>query len=134
MRFNSLIPELDVADIERSLSFYVGILGFEPAYTRDWEGFAFLVLGDAQIMLDSAPHGRRFDAVSQGERGRGLNLQIAVDNLDEMLSRITAAGLEPLIPPETKIYQTGSGPVSQNQFVIQDPDGYLLRFVSMTTR
>ena len=34
MEFNALIPELTVADIERTKVFYIGILGFRLKYER----------------------------------------------------------------------------------------------------
>jgi hypothetical protein len=30
--------------------------------------------------------------------------------------------------PETKTYRVGEGSVTVRQFLVQDPDGYLLRF------
>ena len=42
MKFNCLIPELRVFDLEKSKKFYTEILGFEIAYARN--DFAMLVL------------------------------------------------------------------------------------------
>ena len=42
-----LIPELDVADLDRSLAFYVGVVGFTVLFDRPEERFAFLDLFDA---------------------------------------------------------------------------------------
>jgi catechol 2,3-dioxygenase-like lactoylglutathione lyase family enzyme len=128
MKFNALIPELDVEDIGRSLAFYVTLLGFDIAYQREEEGFAFLTKGEAQLMLDSAQHGRRFDAVEPGARGRGMNLQIEVDDLDRILGALAVSGIELKIPLEVKYYRTSEGHVGQRQCVVADPDGYLLRF------
>lgn len=52
MKFNSLIPELSVSNIEKSKDFYVNILGFKVEYEREEDKFAFLSLGDAQIMVE----------------------------------------------------------------------------------
>jgi catechol 2,3-dioxygenase-like lactoylglutathione lyase family enzyme len=128
MKFNALIPELDVEDIGKSLEFYVTVLGFDIAYLREEEGFAFLTKGEAQLMLDSAQHGRRFDAVEPGMRGRGVNLQIEVSDLDRMLDALAVSGTSLKIPLEEKYYRTPEGHVGQRQCVVADPDGYLLRF------
>jgi catechol 2,3-dioxygenase-like lactoylglutathione lyase family enzyme len=38
------IPELDVSDLDRSLAFYVGVIGFAVMFDRPEERFAFLTL------------------------------------------------------------------------------------------
>ena len=52
MTLAPLVPELHVTDIDRSLRFYVDLLGFSVAYARPDEGFAFLEFGGAQLMLE----------------------------------------------------------------------------------
>lgn len=42
-----LTPELDVADLDRSLAFYVDVIGFQVLFDRPEERFVFLDL-DAQ--------------------------------------------------------------------------------------
>lgn len=39
-----LVPELDVANLERSLAFYVDLLGFTASFARPEEKFAYLTL------------------------------------------------------------------------------------------
>ena len=51
MKFNSLIPEVSVIDIKESKRFYIDILGFKLEYERPEDKFAFLSLGDIQIMI-----------------------------------------------------------------------------------
>ena len=45
MKFNALYPELIVEHLERSMIFYVDILGFDVEYCREDENFIFLSLG-----------------------------------------------------------------------------------------
>src|SRR5271167_5024715 len=40
--FAPMVPELDVLDLEASLGFWCGILGFTVAYDRPERGFAYL--------------------------------------------------------------------------------------------
>ena len=61
MNFNTLIPELAISNCKASLVFYRDILGFSVAYERIDEGFAFLELGNAQLMLDEIGQGRTFE-------------------------------------------------------------------------
>ena len=43
MKYNRLIPELTVTNIERSKEFYTELLGFEIAYERPEDKFIFRV-------------------------------------------------------------------------------------------
>ena len=42
MKFNVIIPELTVEDIERTKDFYIGILQFKIEYDRPEDKFVFL--------------------------------------------------------------------------------------------
>ena len=50
MKFNSLIPELSVTNLEKSKEFYVNI-GFEIKYEREEDKLCFLQLEEAQLMI-----------------------------------------------------------------------------------
>ena len=125
-----LVPELDVEDLDRSLWFYTEILGFRVRFDRPEERFAFLDLDGAELMLEEASGpGRRFrTAPLEHPYGRGVNLQIEVADVDALLHRLTLAGIVPLMPREERWYETGSVLSGNRQFVVSDPDGYLLRF------
>ena len=53
-----LVPELCVTDLATSHRFWCDLLGFREKYTRLNEGFAYLVLGEAHLMLDQTGIGR----------------------------------------------------------------------------
>ncbi len=129
MKFNELIPELAVFNIERSLSFYVGVLGFSVKYERKEEGFAFIHLGRSQIMLDEIGKGRNWKT---GEftkpLGIGINLQIEVNDISSIVKRLDEEKIKLFINPEEKWYKMGKIELGNKQFLVQDPDGYLLRF------
>jgi catechol 2,3-dioxygenase-like lactoylglutathione lyase family enzyme len=52
MKFNVMIPGLTVSNIELSKQFYIEILGFKLEYERIEDKFAFLSLGEAQLMIE----------------------------------------------------------------------------------
>ncbi len=125
-----VVPELDVSDLDASLQFYVATCGFEVAYARAEERFAYLDRGGAQLMLQEADGpGRRFrTAPLERPFGRGVNLQIEVGDLDSLHRRVEAAGVQSLWGPEERWYRRAADAAGQRQFVVADPDGYLLRF------
>jgi catechol 2,3-dioxygenase-like lactoylglutathione lyase family enzyme len=127
-----LIPEIDVSDLDRSLTFYVGVIGFRVVYDRPEERFAFLDLDGARLMLEEAAGpGRRFHAAPlERPYGRGVNFQIEVANVDALVERVRKAGFDPIIPIEERWYRRGETELGNRQFVVGDPDGYLLRFFS----
>ncbi len=127
--FAALVPELDVADLARSRTFYVDLVGFTELFGRQHEAFVYLRLGRADLMLEQADGpGRRFrTAPLDVPFGRGMNLQIEHPFLDAAHDRLVAAGADFIVPLETRIYETGTTAVSVRQFVVADPDGYLIR-------
>ena len=52
MKYNDLIPELVVSNINISRDFYVNMLGFKVEYEREEDKFIFLSLGNIQLMLE----------------------------------------------------------------------------------
>lgn len=126
---NQLIPELSVTNLEKSLDFYTKILEFSVAYQRSEEGFAFITLGEAQIMLDEIGKGRTWKTGEFSKPlGRGINFQIRVDDLDAILERLKKNNIKLFLEPEEKWYRKNDHEVGNRQFLVQDPDGYLLRF------
>jgi catechol 2,3-dioxygenase-like lactoylglutathione lyase family enzyme len=133
---NQLVPELAVTRFQKSLDFYTKICCFSIAYQREEEGFAFLVLGDAQIMIDEIGNGRNWETAKfDYPLGRGLNLQIRVKLIEPILENLKKAGIDLFMDVEEKWYRKNDTQVGNRQFLVQDPDGYLLRFTeSLGTR
>jgi catechol 2,3-dioxygenase-like lactoylglutathione lyase family enzyme len=125
-----LIPELEVEDLDRSLAFYTGVIGCTVVYARPEERFAFLDLQSANLMLEEAAGpGRRFHgAPLEHPYGRGVNFQIQVANVDELHARVLAAQAHVVLPMEERWYRRSGHETGNRQFVVADPDGYLLRF------
>lgn len=131
----ALVPELLVSDLDRSIEFWCGRCGFDIRYSRPDERFAYIVLGSAHIMLEQAGVGRNW-VTGPLERplGRGVNFQITVPDSATLASELRNADIELFMQPETKWYDVGEEQVGVHQFLVQDPDGYLVRFQSSVER
>lgn len=131
-----LVPELLVSDIAASIEFWCGMCGFEIAYDRPDEGFAYITRGSAHIMLEQCGLGRNWLAgVLEQPFGRGANLQIAVAELEPILSALEGAAWPLFMQQETKWYRvSGAEESGVRQFLVADPDGYLIRFQSSVGR
>ncbi len=60
--------------------------------------------------------------------GRGVNFQVIVDDLVPLLDALATDGWPLFMPPEKKWYRVGAIEIQAHQFLVQDPDGYLVRF------
>ncbi|WP_375208622.1 bleomycin resistance protein [Hyphomonas jannaschiana] len=124
----ALVPELYVSDLARSLAFYCGALGFRMVYERPEERFAYLERAGAELMLEE-PIGRTWLAGPlETPYGRGVNFQIAVEDAVALCKAALAAGAPLIQDLEEKTYLRDDEPIRVRQCVVQDPDGYLLRF------
>ena len=128
LHFNALVPELVCRDVAASLAFYCGVLGFEKLYGRQDPAFAYLEREGAQIMLEQLTGESWLTAPLEAPLGRGINLQIETTALDPLLAALRAHGHALHTGPEEAWYAGADRFYGQRQFLVQDPDGYLLRF------
>lgn len=122
----ALVPELCVTDLDASLRFWCGLLGFAVAYDRPAARFAFLARGTAQVMLCQR-NGSWETAALDYPLGRGINLQTMIEPLDPVLAALEAAGWPLFEPPSEAWYRVGDAEHGQRECLVQDPDGYLIR-------
>ena len=128
----AIVPELDVSDLDQSMEFYIGVLGFDILFRRDQERFVYIEREGAHLIIEEADGpGRRFrTAELQKPFGRGVNLQIRTLDVAKLYEAVVKAELKPLIEMETSWYRQADVERGNRQFVVADPDGYLLRFYS----
>jgi catechol 2,3-dioxygenase-like lactoylglutathione lyase family enzyme len=119
-----LIPELSCRDLQHSIDFYVNALGFSVRFAR--EGFAFLERGKLQIMLDQAGEGWE-TAPLEYPLGRGVNFSMEVNDVDMLFANLPS-DVAIFRPLAENWYRENDQEHGQREFLIQDPDGYLLRF------
>ena len=124
-----MIPELSVFDIEQTKRFY-NDLGFKIEYERPEEKFVFMSFQDSQFMFEQI-HDNGWNI---GELiyplGRGINFSIAVDDIEGLYKLVKTLNLEIYKELNRSIYQVNGTEETQTEFLIQDPNGYLLRFTN----
>ncbi|MEG0295093.1 MAG: VOC family protein [Clostridium sp.] len=127
MKFNGLIPELSVSDIEKSKSFYIDILGFKLEYERKDDKFAFLSLEKAQIMIEEI-NGYWNTGELTPPFGRGVNFQIQTTDIYKIVDKIRSNNIILFRDIMESRYECNETTVVIKEILVQDPDGYLLRF------
>ncbi len=122
-----IAPELFVRDIDASLRFYVEQLSFRTV--RRESGFAVVALGGAHLLLatpdESVPAMGSW--LASGPRGVGLNIRIMVDAVDALYQLASDRGATVIQEIDDRVY-------GLRDFIIADPDGFLLRFASPIER
>ncbi|MDM5360640.1 VOC family protein [Peribacillus sp. ACCC06369] len=127
MKFNALVPELSVSDISESKKFYMDILGFHLEYERVNDKFAFLSLGEAQMMLEEI-NGSWDTGELIHPLGRGINFQIDIDDVEKLAAALKRNGINLFREMMENHYESDKGVFVKKEILVQDPDGYLLRF------
>ncbi|MGB8814186.1 MAG: VOC family protein [Paracoccaceae bacterium] len=122
----ALMAEMMVSDFSTSLAFWTGPLGFDIAFTRPAQKLACLQRADgAQVMIyqrdgdwETGPLATPF--------GRGAVIQVYVENVDEMATAFRAINHPFYVEPREKWRDWGDRLGGQREFLVQDPDGYLI--------
>ena len=119
------VPEILVDNFDISLSFYK-LLGFIDIYQR--KNFAYLEYQGAQFMIAQRDNWWETGPLER-PYGRGVNFQFLTDELDKLIVKLAGAGLELYEGRKEKWRDLGGHKGGSIEFLIQDPDGYLLRFL-----
>jgi catechol 2,3-dioxygenase-like lactoylglutathione lyase family enzyme len=127
MKFNKLIPELSVTNFEKSIQFYTVIIGFKIEYKREESKFAMISFQDVQLMIEEI-NDNWVTGKLEHPFGRGINLQIEVDKIKPILTNLKNNHYPLFIKLEENWYRKGNELLGNKEFLVQDPDGYLLRF------
>lgn len=127
MEFNKLIPELSVSDFDRSIKFYVDSVGFSVEYQRKNPRFALLSFQGTQIMIEEI-NKKWLTGELEYPFGRGVNFQIDVDDIDPILKSLKKCGYPIMVESQENWYRKGDTLLGNREFLVKDPDGYLLRF------
>lgn len=120
---------MSVSNIEKSKNFYINILGFNLEYERVEDKFAFLSLGDVQIMIEEV-NGYWNTAELKFPFGRGINFQMEVPSVEVIRDNLIKNNIELFRDITISEYECNGEIILQKEFLVQDLNGYLLRFCS----
>jgi len=128
LEFSKNIPELSVTNLNNSLNFYKCI-GFKVEYERPENKFAFLSLGEIQFMIQEISDNDKWDVAPLSYPfGNGINFQIEVDNVNKIYNSLKENNYKIAFEIEENWYRQDDKLLGNKEFLVQDPDGYLLRF------
>lgn len=121
MKFKSLIPLLDVSDVENSITFYSTALGFSVEDQLTWNGktdWALLKSGKAKVMLSKGSDmGSDYEKIAPNSV-----LFFYPEDADWLFSTLKSKGYQ-----MTNVQKGQNG---AKEFSLTDPDGYVLWFSS----
>ena len=128
MYWNKNIPEFSVTNLEQSLNFYK-TAGFKVEYERPDDKFVFISLGEIQFMLQEIKKDDKWNvAPLTYPFGNGINFQLDVMEVDKIFNSLKDNGYKIAFDMEENWYRQDDKLLGSKEFLIQDPDGYLLRF------
>jgi catechol 2,3-dioxygenase-like lactoylglutathione lyase family enzyme len=123
LRLRTVAPSFTVNDLDRSLAFYEGVLGFHVKERWIHEGKLAgveLVAGVVSVFLGQDDWKRGRDR----EKGEGFRVYCTtVQDIDQLAAQIKARGGQLLEEPKTQSWGT-------RDFAVADPDGFKLTFSS----
>lgn len=123
-----MVPELSVSNFAESLDFYCEIIGFKIRNQRKKPDFVYLELEQVQIMLEQIHDKAWVTGELVSPLGRGVNFQIELLDISPVYERIYVANIKLFRELKETWYDVGECSSGQKEFLVQDPDGYLLRF------
>ena len=120
------MTEMMVTDYPQSLAFWTKVLGCDVAFERPQQKLACLQHPDgAQVMIyqrdgdwETGPMERPF--------GRGVVVQLYVTDAVSAAQRVRAASVPFYVDLREKWRDWGDRLGGQREFLLQDPDGYLV--------
>jgi lactoylglutathione lyase len=119
-----LTPNLIVSNVESSLAFYEGVLGFTRGMTVPDNSpyvFASVTGGPVEIFFnDEAAVARESQQLAGKGRGGGNTMFIEIEDIDSYHEQIRNR-VRIVLPLVTQWY-------GMREFAIEDPDGYVITF------
>lgn len=115
---------LGVTDMDRSLPFYRDQLGF--SLTEHHPGMCRVETGGVPIVL---VHGMP----DEHPAGYGVHLYFGSEDLDDLFQNLLQRGVLPFSPTLAvdAVDAPVVGPSGAREFVVRDPDGYVLHFCDL---
>jgi catechol 2,3-dioxygenase-like lactoylglutathione lyase family enzyme len=121
-----MVTELHVNDLDASLAFWKGVIGFETAFQREEEGFVYLEHPEGHQIMLCRRHGRFESGPMQYPLGQGAMFQIYLRDIGPVRANLDAQNWPIYLGPREVWRRTGDRESGQREVFVQDPDGYLL--------
>jgi lactoylglutathione lyase len=122
--FKKLTPNLVVANVERSLAFYVDTLGFARGMTVPEQSpfvFASVTSGSIEIFFnDAATASKEYPSFAGKPIGATGTMFIEMEGIDAFHEAVKPKA-KITMPIVTQFY-------GMREFAIEDPDGYVITF------
>jgi lactoylglutathione lyase len=118
---------LIVEDIDRSLDFYIDILGIPLGHRSG--GYAQLRTGSTRLALytrESMQETLATELAPPAPNAPAFEIGFVVEDVDATYADFTAKGATPASPPTTR-------PWGQRTAYLRDPDGHLVELVQQPT-
>lgn len=125
-RWAPLIAEMIVSDYARALAFWTGPMGFAPAFIRPAQRLACVTRPEGAQVMFYERDGYWETGPMEPPFGRGAIIQVFVADLAPLIAGVEAAGLPFYVQPREKWRDWGDRLGGQREFLVQDPDGYLV--------
>lgn len=126
--WNPMVPELSVSNFERSLAFYVDVLGFSIRIKRENPDFVYLEQEHVHMMLEQISDEGWITGELEAPLGRGVNFQIELSDLEPLVKRLQTHKVPLFRELKETWYDIGEKLSGERELLLRDPDGYLLRF------
>ena len=126
-RASAMSVALTVKDLEKSLAWYLDVMGFTVDQRHEREGVlraVSLKAGNVRILIGQDDGAKGWDRL----KGEGLSIQFTTEqNVDQMAQRIKQRGVALHTEPTVT-------PWGARVFRVRDPDGFLLVITSPVVR
>ena len=120
------MAEMMVTDYAASYRFWTEALGFDLAFERPSQKLACLQRPEgAQVMIYQRDGDWEVGAMER-PFGRGMVVQIYVADAAAVAAQVAAAGVPFYVALREKWRDWGDRMGAQREFLVQDPDGYLV--------
>ena len=120
-RIKQMSPQFLVADIDRSIGFYMQKLGFDIDFRYE-DFYAGIVKDGCSIHLKTGQPS--FEERKSKKNNQDLDIVFSVDGIEDLYAELSGKSVEFIQPLRTMPYG--------KEFYIADPDGYIIAFLEDT--
>ena len=103
-------------------------------YEREEDKFAFISLDGAQLMLDEGGNGSWCTGMTGYPFGRGINFQFFIKDIEKVILKLNDNNIKLFKELFVSEYRVNLERKVLKEILVQDPDGYLLRFTENNSK